>query len=94
MNSLGSHMQSRRHDTFAGEIAFRGSRGANRDSFVGHPNVRSLAVGFGKNRYARDLHLPKRADHPNRDLTPIGHQYFTKQFRNAPTNVVPNALRS
>ena len=53
------------------EVAVRGRRRADADRLVGHPDVQRLALGRRVDGHRLDAELVQRADHADRDLTPV-----------------------
>ena len=52
-------------------LARRGGSDADRDVRLGH--VAGTGVGVAEHRDRTDTQLAERADHPDRDLTAVGH---------------------
>ena len=53
------------------QVAVRRGRRADADGLVGHPHVQRLALGGRVDGHGLDAELVERADHADRDLTPV-----------------------
>src|SRR5206468_1838792 len=63
-------------DAIDAKVTFRGGSRPDVRRFIGHPHGERAAVGAGIYRDRRDAHFPQRANDADRDLAPIGYQYF------------------
>ena len=61
-------------DTVDREVARRGLRRTDRVRLVGHAHVEGLAVGVREHRHRGEPGLAAGANHPDRDLSPVGDQ--------------------
>ena len=56
------------------EIAVLGRRRPDADALVGEPHMHGVFVGGRVHRHGRDAELLAGAQHPQRDLSPVGDQ--------------------
>jgi hypothetical protein len=59
-------------------------RRSDRPGFIGHGQIRKLAVGFRIDRHASDPQFPQSPDHPRSDRAAISHHYLLEHARILP----------
>jgi hypothetical protein len=81
MDRIGmAHVRSL-EDPVDAQVTVAGRRRADRHGLIGVPDMRRVAIGLGKDRDRLQAQLPARAEHPPRDLPPIGDQDGADQGR-------------
>jgi hypothetical protein len=76
MNRLGVGQLGGRDDGIDIEVAGEARRGTDADALVGKPDMERFAVGGGVDGDRLDPHLFAGPDDPDRDLAPVGDEYF------------------
>ena len=86
MDGLGAGDLGRGDDPGDVEVALPARRVADAHVLVGEADVEGVAVGLGIDRHRPHAQLAAGADHPERDLAPVGDQDLAEHvFGRAPT---------
>ena len=76
VDGVGAGLRRRVEQLAEVQVGLRGGLAAERERFIGEPDVWGVGVGFGVHGHARNSGVLGRADHPDGDLATIGYQHF------------------
>jgi hypothetical protein len=74
VNGIGAGQLGGVNDTVDAKVAVSRGIAANRDRLIGHPDVASPSIAFGKDRHCPEAEIAACTDHAHRDLPAVGDE--------------------